>query len=178
MVNRQRALHRDLPGTGQVPVLRTTPLSAAERAEALAREEALARDWETQLKGLDKGGIIGPVTSSTDRTAPLGSGRKRLALSEAGQAERGGRSQRRACPMSCPLSDRPRADLEALQARVYDALEALGDDGGNVDRDLLPAASALWRLDRHLDEHLLELPGCDPADQLAHAIELAEGAER
>lgn len=65
--------------------------------------------------------------------------------------------------MSCPLSSRAREDLEVLQGRVRDALDALaGSPGGEVGRDLLPGAAALWRLDRHLDEHLLDLPGCDP----------------
>jgi hypothetical protein len=70
--------------------------------------------------------------------------------------------------MDCLLATRPRHELEALQGRVVDALDALGSE--TPDRDLLPALAALWRLDRHLDEHLLELPGCDPVTDEVRAL--------
>jgi hypothetical protein len=72
--------------------------------------------------------------------------------------------------MDCLLATRPRHELEALQGRVVDALDALGGRSEIFDRDLLPALAALWRLDRHLDEHLLELPGCDPVTDEVRAL--------
>lgn len=68
--------------TSALVAIRTEPLTPEEHAAALAREEALARQWEAELRGgLDNRGNVGAVTEPA-RTKASSTGAESLPLSE------------------------------------------------------------------------------------------------